>query len=57
MCRFAAQAGAAGVVEPAQLEVVHPPAKRDSASSGLDLDGAEINKRMIKNDWFKAAIK
>lgn len=56
VCGLAAQTSVARVVEPSQLEVVHPPAKRGSAGSGLDLDGAEINKGMIKHNRCKAAF-
>jgi hypothetical protein len=43
-----AEAGLAGVVEPAQSEVVHPPDLRSGTHGDVDADGIEVTAVVLR---------
>lgn len=57
MGSLTAEAGAAGVVEPTQAQVVHPPTARLAGHRSLDLDSVEADESGIEDDRDQAAIE
>lgn len=52
----AAEASLAGVVEPAQAQVVHPPDLRLGSDGDVDADGVQIAEAVVQCDWDQGAI-
>lgn len=54
--RYAAEAGLARVVEPAQTQVVHPPDLGSGCHCDVDSDGVKVPEGIIQADRDECAI-
>lgn len=57
MSSLATEASAAGVVEPTQFKVVHPPTQRGSSSRSLDLHGIETNEGIVEHNRREVTLR
>ena len=56
MCLLAAEASAAGIVEPAKLEIIHEPHLGLTSNSDVDLNGVKIDEVVPEGDGCKRAV-
>jgi hypothetical protein len=56
MCLLAAEASAAGIVEPAKLEIIHEPNLRLTCNSDVDLNGVKIDEAVTEGNGCKRAV-
>ena len=56
VCLLAAEASAAGIVEPAKLEIIHEPNLGLTSRSDVDLNGVKIDEAVAEGDGCKRAV-
>jgi len=55
MSGLAAETGSASIVEPSQVEIIHPPDLGLRCNGDVDPDVCQVLENRVKNNWAKSA--